>query len=503
MTRYQHLACLLSDRIEQGLYRSGERLPSVRTLSIEHGVSISTVQQAYHLLEEKQMIVPQPRSGYFVAVRKATPPVPALTRPVQRPVEITQWDSVLELLSSRGNDDVLQLGSGIPNLTQPTLKPLWKIMSRLAQKQHTELLNYGDMPGVRTLREQVARLVIDSGCQLVADDIVITTGCHEALSVSIRAICEPGDIIAVESPAFHGTMQTLRGLGIRAIEIPTDSVTGISLEALELAFEQWPIKAVIVTPNCNNPLGFIMPEARKRALLALAQRVDAAIIEDDVYGELTWDYPRPITIKSLDIDGRVLLCSSFSKTLAPGLRIGWVAPGRYHDRVLHMKYIGTGSTATLPQYAVAEFIRQGYYLPHLRRMRQIYQRNYETFSCWVRHYFPCGICMSRPQGGFLMWIELPEVFDAVRLNAELREASLQVAAGSLFSATGKYRNCLRLNYALPLNEQTEQAIAQLGQAVERAMQICSGDKQPAPHLHTDEPGKAGPESGSDEPALAC
>ncbi|WP_292977053.1 PLP-dependent aminotransferase family protein [Pantoea sp. UBA4549] len=482
MTRYQHLACLLSDRIKQGLYRSGERLPSVRTLSSEHGVSISTVQQAYHLLEEKQLIVPQPRSGYFVATHKATPPVPALTRPVQRPVEVTQWDSVLELLSSRASDEVIQLGSGMPDLTQPTLKPLWKIMGRLAQKQQTELLNYDSLLGVSVLREQVARLTIDSGCQLTAEDIVITTGCHEALSVSIRAVCAPGDIIAVESPAFHGTMQTLRGLGIRVIEIPTDSVTGISLDALELAFEQWPIKAVVVVPNCNNPLGFIMPEARKRALLALAQRVDAAIIEDDVYGELAWNYPRPVTLKSLDMDGRVLLCSSFSKTLAPGLRVGWVAPGRYRDRVLHMKYIGTGSTATLPQHTVAEFIRQGHYLPHLRRMRQVYQRNYETFSCWVRHYFPCGICVSRPQGGFLMWIELPEAFDAVRLNAELREASLQVAVGSLFSASGKYRNCLRLNYGLPVNEQTEQALAQLGMAIERAMQACSSDRHQAPQL---------------------
>lgn len=472
MTRYQHLATLLAQRIEQGLYRSGERLPSVRSLSVEHGVSISTVQQAYHLLEEKQLITPQPRSGYFVASRKATPPVPALTRPAQRPVEITQWDAVLELLNSRLEDDVLQLGSGTPDLTQPTLKPLWKTLGRLAQKQDLRILNYDTLYGVAALREQVARLAIDSGCQLTADEIVITTGCHEALSVSIRAVCQPGDIIAVESPTFHGIMQTLRGFGIRAIEIPTDSVTGISLEALELAFEQWPIKAVVVVPNCNNPLGFIMPEARKRALLTLAQRFDAAIVEDDVYGELAWDYPRPVTVKSMDMDGRVLLCSSFSKTLAPGLRVGWVAPGRYRDRVIHMKYIVTGSTATQTQLAVAEFIQQGHYLPHLRRMRHIYQRNYETFSCLVRHYFPCGICVSRPQGGFLMWIELPEAFDAVRLNRELRESHIQIAVGSLFSASGKYRNCLRLNFSSSVDEKTERALAILGSAVERAMAAC-------------------------------
>ena len=476
MTRYQHLAMLLEKRIEQGLYRSGERLPSVRSLSAEHGVSISTVQQAYYLLEQKQLIVPQSRSGYFVAPHKAMPPIPALTRPVQRPVEITQWDAVFELLNSRLEDDILQLGSGMPDLTQSTLKPLWKAFSRQAQKQESHLLNYDNLYGVACLREQIARLMIDSGCQLTLEDIVITTGCHEALSVSVRAVCQPGDIIAVESPSFHGIMQTLRGFGIRAIEIPTDSVTGISLEALELAFDQWPIKAVVVVPNCNNPLGFIMPEKRKRALLTLAQRFDAAIIEDDVYGELAWEYPRPSSIKSMDEDGRVLLCSSFSKTLAPGLRVGWVAPGRYRDRVLHMKYIGTGSTATQPQHAVAEFIRQGHYQTHLRRMRQVYQHNYETFICWVRHYFPCGICVTRPQGGFLMWIELPEAFDAVQLNNTLRQSGIQIAVGSLFSASGKYRNCLRLNYALPASDTIERALAITGKAVEQAIIACTHDK---------------------------
>lgn len=475
MTRYQHLAELLAQRIEQGLYQSGERLPSVRALSAEHGVSISTVQQAYYLLEEKQLITPQPRSGYFVTPRKAAPPLPPITRPVQRPVEITQWDTVMELLNARLDNDVLQLGSGTPNIDPPTLKPLWKIISRLGQQQDPRLLNYDNLYGVAELREQIARLMIDSGCQLVADDVIITTGCHEALSVSIRAICQAGDIVAVESPAFHGTMQTLRGFGIRAIEIPTDSVSGISLEALELAFEQWPIKAVVVVPNCNNPLGFVMPTARKQALLSLAQRFDIAIIEDDVYGELAFDYPRPITIKSLDTDGRVLLCSSFSKTLAPGLRVGWVVPGRYFDRVLHMKYISTGSTATQTQMAVAAFIRQGYYQPHLRRMRSFYQRNLETFTRRVRHHFPCGICgicVTRPQGGFLIWVELPEPFDAWRLNQDLRASGVQVAIGSMFSASGKYRNCLRLSYAQAFSEQIEKALEILGAAVERAMRSC-------------------------------
>lgn len=383
MTRYQHLANLLAERIEQGLYRSGERLPSVRALSQEHGVSISTIQQAYQILENLQLITPQPRSGYFVSPRKAQPPVPAMTRPVQRPVDVTQWDEVMMLLDARADKEMISFGGGSPDINQPSLKPLWREMSRIAQHNPSEMLSYDVLDGRLELREQIARLMLDGGSTVSASDIVITNGCHGALSIALLSVCKPGDIVAVESPSFHGTMQMLRGFDIKAIEIPTDSETGISIEALELAMEQWPIKAVILVPNCNNPLGFIMPEARKKQVLALAQRHDIVIVEDDIYGELAAEYPRPRTIHSMDIDGRVILCSSFTKTVAPGLRVGWIVPGRYYDRVMHMKY---------------------------------------------------------------------------------------AAGGSLFSASGKYRNCLRINVALPPTEKNREALRKMGEAIVIAME---------------------------------
>lgn len=469
MTRYQHLASLLAQRIELGLYQHGERLPSVRTLSQEHGVSISTVQQAYHVLESQQLIQPQPRSGYFVAPRKAHPPVPGLTRPVQRPVEISQWESVRELFNPNPSPDLFNLGGGGPDVSQSSMQPLWKLLTRFCQRQDVRVLNYGNMYGAPELREQVARLALDSGCQLAADDIVITTGCQEALFTALRALCREGDIVAVESPTFPGTLQTLRGLGIKVVEIPTDAVTGISLEALRLALEQWPIKALMLVPSCNNPLGFYMPDARKKALISLAQEFDIAVIEDDAYGELAYEYPRPRTVKSFDNDGRVLLCSSFSKSVAPGLRVGWIAPGRYLERVLHTKYTSTGYAVTHTQLALAAFIHQGHYQPHVRRMRAHYKANLDIFTCWVRQYFPCGICVSRPQGGFLMWIEFPEGFDTLRLNSMLRAENIQIAAGSLFSASGKYRNCMRVHYGLPMTEQTQQRLRLVGETAEQML----------------------------------
>ena len=472
MTRYENLATLLAQRIEQGLYRHGEKLPSVRKLSQEHGVSISTVQQAYQVLENLQLITPQPRSGYFVAPRKSQPPVPAMTRPVQRPVEITQWDEVLTLLDARGDKEIITFGGGAPDIAQPTLKPLWREMSRLVQHNQQDVLSYDALQGRCELREQISRLMLDGGSVVDVDDIIITSGCHGALTVALLSVCKPGDIVAVESPCYYGTMQLLRGFDIKAIEIPTDPETGISVEALELALEQWPIKGVILVPNCNNPQGFIMPEARKKAVLALAQRYDIVIFEDDIYGELATEYPRPRTIKSYDIDGRVLLCSSFTKSVAPGLRVGWIVPGRYRDRVLHMKYAAIGSTVPTTQMAVAAFIRDGHYHRHIRRMRQIYQQHLETYTCWIRQYFPAEICVTRPKGGFMLWVELPEGVDLLCVSRQLSRLKIQTAPGSIFSASGKYRNCLRVNCAMPLTERYRDAIRKVGEAVHIAMEEC-------------------------------
>lgn len=463
MTLYMNLAELLGTRIEQGLYRPGERLPSVRALSQEHGVSLSTVQQAYRQLEDDGLVEPRPKSGYFVPLSRDKPALPQVGRAAQRPVDVSQWDQVLELISTPAQADLVQLGRGIPDISAPTLRPLLRSLSRLSRRQSLRELSYGCLEGEILLREQVARLALDSATRLAPEDIVITTGCHEALSAALRAICQPGDIVAVDSPSFHGVMQALKGFGLKALELPTDPLTGINLEALEMALEQWPIKAIQLTPSCNNPLGYVMPEANKRALLELAQRYDLAIIEDDIYGDLAYRYPRPRSIKSFDEDGRVLLCSSFSKTLAPGLRIGWIAPGRYLQRVLHMKYMGTGMSAQLPQLALAEFIGEGLYQPHLRRMRGQYARGREQMTAWVSQAFPPGTRVSQPQGGFMLWVELVQGFDSQRLNRLLAPHGVQVAPGSIFSAAGKYRNCLRMNFATWQQAGVEAAVRRVGE----------------------------------------
>jgi DNA-binding transcriptional MocR family regulator len=470
MKLYEQVAAELSLRIEQGYYRSGDRLPSIRALSKEHGVSIATVQEAYRLLEDQGLAQPRPKSGYYVRQHKATAQMPQVCRPAQRPLEVSHWEHVLDLLCSSDDPDILAMGRGIPDIQATSLKPLQRALCEGKRGDGLRAFTYDSLRGAPELRLQVARLTIDSGCQLHPDDIVITTGCQEALSTSMRAVTQPSDVVAVDSPSFYGSMQAIKAFGLKAMEIPTDPVKGISLEALELALEQWPIRVIQLTPTCNNPLGYTMPEAHRRQLVLLAQRFDVAIIEDDIYGDLSFAFPRPKTIKSFDNDGRVLLCSSFSKTLAPGLRVGWVAPGRYRDQVLHMKYVGTAACATLPQLAVADFIASGQYERHLRRMRAQYLQGRDQMIAWVERYFPAGTRISYPQGGFLLWVELPGDIDTLQLNEKLQASAIRIGPGILFSASGKYRNCLRLNYSDKPSAVIENAVRTIGTQCTRMLQ---------------------------------
>mgnify|MGYP000085427654 CR=1 FL=1 len=467
MKLYEQLLEELSQRIEQGYYPVGSKLPSIRSLSSERGVSISTVQEAYQRLEERGLAEVRPKSGYYVQGRSAVPALPEVSRPAQRPLEVSHWEQVYHLLNSEKGQGHMALGTAMPAIDSPTLKPLMKALVEAAKFSSEQFLNYCDIRGSEKLRKQIARLAVDSGCQLHPDEIIITTGCQEALVCSLRAITQPGDIVATDSPSFYGSTQAIKALGLKALEIPTHPETGISLEALELALDQWPIKAIQVTPTCNNPLGYTMPEERRKALLRLAQQYDLPIIEDDIYGDLYYKSPRPRTIKSFDEEGRVLLCSSFSKTLAYGLRLGWVAPGQCTERVLHKKFVSTVSNPPVQQEAVAEFIAQGGYERHIRKMKAQYQLARDMMVDLVEAFFPEGTRISYPAGGYLLWVELPIEVDTVKLNKRLESKNISIAPGVIFSASGKYRNCMRLNFAKKPDEKMKQALQYVADEAQR------------------------------------
>lgn len=464
---YHQVASELRTRIDKGVYAPGERVPSVRRLSEQMQVSIATVIEAYARLEGQGLIEARPQSGYYVRARSVeAPPEPAISSPVCSPTAVNVSELAMQVLKTSHLPDVVQLGVATPHAQFLPLAQLNRILARLARADDGRGGCYDFPPGAIELRRQVARRAADAGCTLSPDDIVTTSGCQEALSIALRAVAKPGDTIAIDSPAFYGTLQTIESLGMKALEIPTHPRTGVSLDALKLALERWRVRAVMLVPNFNNPLGACMPEENKKRLVRLLAETDTPLIEDDIYGELGFDSPRPKAAKAFDRKGLVLLCSSFSKTLAPGYRVGWIAAGRYRAAVEHLKYVNTMATPTLPQLAIAEFLAQGGYDRYLRKVRALYAQQVERVTRAITRSFPDGTRVTQPAGGFVLWVELPEKVNAFKLHRRALEKKISIAPGPLFSAKQKYENFIRLTCAQPWNERVERALVTLGRLTE-------------------------------------
>ncbi len=450
MKLYLQIASQVQEHIDKGLFRPGEKLPSVRKLSDQMEVSISTVIQAYARLEDQEVIEAVPQSGYYVRRGpRVVPDPPAISEPAAEPTEVSISKLAMEMLHAGYRSNAVQFGTAVPCIEFPAVRQLHRNYAKIVRRHPNRVGSYEIPPGAPELRLQIARRAVDAGVSVSPDDIVITSGCQEALLLAIRAVAKAGDTMAVESPGYYGTLQSMESLGIRVLEIPTDPVTGISIDALKLALEQWPIKAVLVTPQFSNPLGYRMPDQNKIALMKLVQQYDIALVEDDINGELCFDDHRARAIKSWDRGGRVLFCSSISKTLEPGLRIGWIMPGRHFDTVEHLKVTSSMATATIPQLIVADFLEAGGFDRHLRSVRVTYHERRDQLIKLIREMMPEGTRVTHPEGGYLAWLELDEQVDSLALFRKALRLGISTAPGPLFSATGKYRNFLRINYAAP------------------------------------------------------
>lgn len=460
--RYQELADRIAELIRRGIYQSGQRIPSVRQTSQQQGLSISTVLQAYSLLESQGLIESRPQSGYYVRARAGERlPEPETSSPRRDPSHVSLHELVMMLMCDSANPNLVQLGAALPHLDGQLIQRINRIIARIVRQQGERAHQYQFPPGLDALRVQIARRMVNAGCSLSPGDILITSGGTEAIDFSLHAICRPGDIVAIESPSYFGTLQTLEAHGLRALEIPTHPRDGISLEALEFAIDHNPIRAVMVISNFNNPLGCRIPDERKKALVELLARHDIPLIENDVCGELYFGEKRPLVCKAFDTKGLVILLSSFSKDISPGLRLGWVAPGRFNSEVEWIKFTLSASSPTLPQMAIAEFLESGSYDQHLRRIRREYKRNIDLMSDAVMRYFPEGTRLTRPSGGFVLWVQLAENVDALELYKMALAGGITLAPGHVFSATHQFPNFIRLN-AATFNYSTERALERLG-----------------------------------------
>ncbi|WP_337587213.1 PLP-dependent aminotransferase family protein [Janthinobacterium fluminis] len=463
MKLYEELADEIAAMIANKLLLPGERIASVRQQHVRRGVSPATVFQAYYLLEARGLIVARPRSGYYVAPQRAAlAPEPEASQPAGASTRVDVSELVFEVLGAAGARDIVPFGSAFPS---PLLFPMARLARCVAgsMRRLDPWSTVADLPqGNAELRRQIALRYQRDGAQVASDEIVITNGALEALNLCLQAVTRPGDAVLIESPSFYAGLQALERLDLVAIEIATSPRDGIDLAALAEALARHRPKACWLMTSFQNPLGGLMPPEKKRALVALLAEHEVPLIEDDVYGELYFGAQRPAHSKSFDSKGLVMHCSSFSKSLAPGFRVGWAAPGRYARAVERLR-LTTSLAAALPsQLALADYLGQGAYERHLRQLRLALAGQQQQMLEAIAVHFPAGTRVTRPQGGYFVWVELPKGVDALALHRSALRHGISVAPGPIFSANRAFGNCLRLNYGHIWDETHEAAIATLG-----------------------------------------
>lgn len=458
---YEKIANQIEQQVHEGIFLPGAKIPSVRKSSKQMNVSVATVLQAYSLLEDRGVIKARPQKGYFVQEHKLLHTETLKITPTAN--EVSTHTMLRRLLHVSQDDNIIQFGAAIPNSQFLPIRQLQRSVGRLMRLEPEICAAYEFTPGSPNLRRQIAIRMLDSGCQLQPDDITITLGCQNAIMLSLQAVAQAGDTIAIESPTYHGVLQAIEVLKLKAIEIPCSADAGMDLDLLEKAAKKWPIKACVVTPNNQNPVGATLSYHARQRIIGLSLAFGFTLIEDDVYGELSYRDKRERALKADDKHNTVIYCSSFSKSIAPGFRIGWIVGGRFQDKIEHYAYVQSLAIPTLTQTAIANFLENGAYDRHLRKTRLTYQDNLARCQSLIAEHFPKGTQTSNPNGGFLLWVTLPKTVDAMALHAQALDNDIGILPGLAFSLTGQFHHHFRLNYALNWDNKTDAALKTLGQ----------------------------------------
>ena len=467
---YVQLADRLTRLIRSGAFKAGQRLPSVRDTARTEGVSVATVVQAYARLEEAGLAQARPKAGYFVlkvsSARQATPALgqPRTTAPPARSFELARSRSDAFAALDRPGA-VASFGGYTPEGSELFDEAALRVALGRASRVHRHSLvayNTADA-GCLSLRRAVAQRALHLGCSLDAQRIVTTASCIQAVSMCLRAVTQPGDVVALESPTFFGYLDLLEAHGLRALEIPTHPRTGLSLPALELALDTQPVKAVLCTPTLSNPLGSVMPMAAKQRLVQLLAARGVPLIEDVVFNDLLAGDERRKAAKAFDTTGNVMVCGSFSKTLSPGIRLGWVEAGRWAESmVTHKRLHGAPNNVVLEE-ALADLLLQGHYEAQMRRLSGLLCQRLTHARALIAQHFPTGTRVSQPPSGFSLWVELSPELDSHVLFQRCEVRGVTFGPGGLFTATDRYRHCLRLSFSGPWTATEQQALAMVGQ----------------------------------------
>ncbi|MBP9098107.1 MAG: PLP-dependent aminotransferase family protein [Ferruginibacter sp.] len=456
----------LEKMIMEEILRIGDKLPSVRVLSEEYGISMGTAFQAYYQLEAKGLIESRPKSGYYVRFNnKRFPELPGTTKPDVLSHDVSVKEMIKTIYTDIVATDVLNFALAVPD---PSLLPAAKLNKSVVyalRNTPDHCVNYEDVQGNAELRQQITKLAFNWGGKVSQEEVIITSGCLEAVIMCLKAVTDYGDTVAVECPTYFGINQAIESLGLKVMEIASDPVTGIDLGYLQKLIRKSSIKACVFVPTFNNPFGSCMPDENKKKLVELVTSNNIPLIEDDIYGELYFGKNRPRTCKYYDTKGLVMYCSSISKSLAPGYRIGWAIPGKFTEQVKQMKRIQNISCPTLTQAAIAHFLKHGRYEYHLKNLRKALHTQSLRYVQAIIKYFPPDTKVSRPQGGFILWLELNKKINAFRLRSIAMEHKISIVPGKIFSSGTNYTNCIRLSFGKPWSKEVDEGLMMLGKLI--------------------------------------
>lgn len=454
---YEKIAADFSSQILNGLLLAEEQLPSIRKICGKYKVSMSTALKAYYTLESQGLIYTRPQSGYYVKPIRKLPPLPNVSVP-SADMGNEDPSALVSKVYNAINSDHVMLSLGVPAKDFLPLQQLNKIMCNSVWNLDDHGSGYENIRGSIRLRRQVARMSYDWGGQLTEEDILPTAGCTAAMAHCLMALTEKGDTIAVESPVYFGILQLAKSLGLNLLELPTHPQTGIDLEALKHSLVNHKVKLCLLVSNFSNPMGGTMPIEHKKEVVRLMEHYHVPLIENDMYGDLYFGNKRPVNCKAFDESGLVLLCSSISKTLAPGYRVGWLTPGKFTEKINRIKFSHTISTTPLTQEAIASFLEKGRYENHLKTLRRTLHQNSLRYMEAIEKYFPDDVKVSRPEGGFMLWVEFAKNINTADLYDKAIKLQVSIAPGRMFTLQNQFNNCMRLSYGLPWNDQTHQAI---------------------------------------------
>ncbi len=459
--KYEEVSNSIQRMIEQGALKSGEKLQSVRSLSKKQNISLSTANKAYEELIIKGLIEARPKSGYYVrgGINISDVSVPKEQVTIAEPRGTDQIVSFAFRKLSR--EGIVRLSISGPDVSLLPQAKLNKSMAEALRKSETSCLGYEDAEGNVELRRQIVRHTFGEGsCD--PEEVIITQGCVESLVLCLMTVTKPGDTVIIERPTYFSIYNTLRNLGLKAIEINVHPRDGMDLDYLQECLRQYPVSACIFIPNFSNPTGHLMKDKTKQKLVGILSKANVPLIEDDIYGEIYFGSSRPRTCKSFDESGMVMLCASLSKTLAPGYRIGWCSPGKFRDRFLEVKIMQTVSATNPTQAAMAQFFNTGRYDLHIKKLRKALQLASMQYLEAIAKYFPAGTKVTKPMGGFVLWVELDKSINAIDLFHKALDEDVSIWPGSIFSASPGFENFIRISFGLPFNDMVDNSLRLLG-----------------------------------------